>query len=495
MQAWLTILLFAIKRRAAACLRRLLLVAALGAPLSALPAWSAENENEPLPELGDSTTRVLSPAQEKRIGQQFLRQLLKNSAYINDPELNAYLNQLATKVAQHASLRGTPITAYLFNDPSLNAFAVPGGHITFHTGLILATQDESELASVMGHEIAHLTQRHMPRMLAKAEASKLPAAAAILASVLIGGQAGLAGISVANAALLSQQLAYTRGFEREADAIGIKLLAQAEFDPSAMGRFFTRLDRHGELNQAPEFLRTHPLSYTRIAEAENRAALYPPANPPAKDSANRAFYLAKAKIRAQYASRAPDTVGYFSAQVDNAIGDQQDVARYGLALAYLTMRQFDRASATLQPLLAAHPNETAFQLARANIDLLAGRPQLAAERYAQLSAAQPQLRYLTYYHANALLANTDPAGAKRVLRHQLRRHKDMYNLYPLLSKCNAKLGLWAESHQATAEFYAALGDYPAAVVSLKLALRENDSEGYLQQSISARLSELEEMLK
>jgi len=202
---------------------------------AAAPAFAADDENEPLPELGDSAERVLSPTQEKRIGDQFRRQLFRDPAYIADPEINAYLNRLGAQIAAHASLRGVPIAVHLVQNPQLNAFAVPGGHITFHTGLLLAAENEDELAAVMAHEIAHISQRHLPRMVAKMEASRLPAAAAILASIVVGGQAGLAGLTVANAALLSNQLAYTREFEREADAIGIRLLAESGYDPAAMG--------------------------------------------------------------------------------------------------------------------------------------------------------------------------------------------------------------------------------------------------------------------
>ncbi len=456
------------------------------------PAVHAADTNEPLPELGDSAARILSPAQEKSIGQQFLRQLLRDHAYIGDPELNAYLNRLGAQVSRNASLRDTAITTHLLQNPDLNAFAVPGGHITFHTGLLLTAEDESELASVMGHEIAHISQRHLPRMLAKAEAGKLPAAAAILAAVLVGGKAGLAGFTVANAALLSRQLAYTRGFEREADSIGIKLLAEAGFEPTAMARFFNKIDRQGGLgDQIPEFLRTHPLSYTRIAEAENRAGAYPPVNSPR----SRAFLLARAKIRALYSPEKRDSLAYFEDRAKRLSGEEKNAAIYGVALAQRKLRQTTQARATLQPLLDAYPDEIAFQLARAEIDMASNNPAAAVARYAQLTAAHPQLVYLTQYQAHALIANGEAAEAKRIIRHQLRRHKEQFILYPLLSKSNAKLDLLAEAHQATAEFHAILGEYPAAVAVLKQALKNTDSAGYLHQSITARLNELEEIVK
>ena len=469
-------------------MRPLILAALLWLPVASVLA----DENEPLPELGDSAARTLSPAQEARIGQQFLRQLLRDKNYVDDPELNTYLNQLGRTVAKNASTRDAPIAVHLLQNPKLNAFAVPGGHITFHTGLILTTADENELASVMAHEIAHITQRHLPRMLAKAEASKLPTIAAVVASVLVGGKAGLAGLTVANAALLSNQLSYTRDFEREADSIGIKLLAESGFDPTAMSRFFNKIDRHGVLgDQTPEFLRTHPLSYTRIAEAENRASAYPPAD----HSPSRAFHLAKAKIRALYLRDDRDAVAYFSDRAQNTSGEEKIAAQYGLALAHKKSQQVEPSRSALQPLLEAYPNEVAFQIASAEISMIAGDANAAVAIYQKLTAAHPKLVYLVHYQTHALLAAGDATQAKRVIRHQLRRHKERFDLYPLLSRSNAKLGLLAQAHQATAEFHAALGEYRTAVASLKQALRENDSAGYLHQSITARLHELEEILK
>ncbi|MDA7956789.1 MAG: M48 family metalloprotease [Gammaproteobacteria bacterium] len=469
------------------------ITAAILAALSAPPTYPAESHaNEALPELGDSAAQVLSPGEEERIGRQFMRQVINQRNYVDDRELIAYLNQLGGEISVNAALRGGTIKMHLLQHPNINAFALPGGHLAFHTGLVLASDDEDELASVVAHEIAHISQRHLPRMLAKAEASKLPAAAAIMASILLGGKAGIAGLTVANATLLSSQLAYSREFEREADAIGLKLLAEAEYDPGAMARFFHKLERYGGIGGVPEFLRTHPLTYTRMAEAESRAGGYP--TPPDRGDQMR-FYLARAKIRALYSPRNDDILDYFAAQAAKHDGARRDAAVYGTAMAQLKLRKFDRARATLQPLLAAQPDVVAFQLARAEIDLADGRAAEAAARHGRLSAARPDLPYLTHYHAGALLADGRAAEAKRVLRRQLRRHKEMFALYPLLSKSNVQLGLLAEAHQATAEFHAALDNYPAAAASLKLALREADEEGYLHESLRARLKQVQDAAK
>ena len=487
-------------------------IAALAGALVALVAVVAA---EDLPELGDGSTLILSPTDEDAIGRNFLRLLICHpgsvdgldkdgreliddqpcfAGNVTDAELLAYLNRLGAAIASHADLRETRISIHLVNQAGLNAFTVPGGHITYNTGLLLAADNEGELAAVMAHEIAHISQRHLPRLLAKMEGGKLPAAAAILAALVVGGQQGLAGLAAANALLLSNQLAYTRGFEREADAIGIKLLAESGYDPNAMVEFFEKLERAGGYgDELPEFLRTHPLSFARMAAAEDRAAQFADV---VHTHSSRDFFFARAKIRALFAPRGIDnSPAYFESRIAETEGDERDAAIYALALVQGAKRQYDRARMTLAPLLAAHPTQLALQIARAEIDLAAGNPGAAAARYAELVEANPQAAYLTYYQAEALLANRDAQTAKRVIRRQLRRHKEMFTLYPLLSKSNSRLGDPAESYQASAEFHAALGEYDKAVATLKQALRASDEDGYLYESISARLKGIEEIIE
>ena len=459
--------------------------------LFAMFGWSigAFAQNDTLPELGDQATEFLSPLQESRIGQQFLRQLLRDPDYVSDPELIHYLNQLGDQIGQFADLRGTKLHFNLLRNNNLNAFAVPGGYITFNTGLVLNTEHEDELASVIGHEIAHLSQRHLPRLLAKSEESKLPATAAIIAAILVGGQVGAAGITVANATLLSNQLSYTRGFEREADAIGIRMLAAAGYDPRAMGRFFGKMDRYSREQgiTVPEFLRTHPLSYNRIAESEARAESYPKTSKPSSE----AYYLAKAKIQASWSERSSDTIALFKNQIDITSGIEQDAATYGLSLAYLEYRQYDAAKNTLAPLLQKHPANISFQIAQSQIEVASGRANQAADRMGALQEAHPGQVWLTHYHARALLAANQATRAKKLLRYHLRRYPQMFSLYPLLSEANVKLGLLGEAHQSDAEYDAAIGDYNGAIAALKLALRDMGDNPYLEQSVSARMAQLE----
>ncbi len=441
-----------------------------------------------LPELGDSSTQYLDSRQEKQIGQAFLRRLINDPSFLADYELQHYLQALGDDIGQHADLRGTRLTLSLVRNNDLNAFAVPGGYLTFNTGLVLATDDESELASVVAHEIAHLTQRHLPKLIARANRNALPAMAAIIGSILVGGQAGTAGITLTGAAMESDRLAFTRDFEREADSIGIKMLAQSGYDPKSMVTFFRKLEQHNRIDSnMPGFLSTHPLSYTRMAESEARAQSYPDR----EHISSFEYFLAKARIRALYVERQKDSAPYFLDQIETGSVETRDAAKYGLAIAHTYNRNFDQAREILAGLLARRPDHPWIQSAWAELDIADNQVEKGIGRYLDTIERHPGQRYLSYRLAEAYLIDNQPSLAKKILRYQIRRHPDDYRLYRLLSQANAGLGHVAEAHQAGAEYFSILGNYEKAFATVELALKEAGSDEYLKQSLTARLKDLE----
>lgn len=456
-----------------------------------LPAQSLVHaQGSTLPELGEAATRYLSPDDEQMIGRRFLRELMATDSYISDHELRHYLNGLGKRIGSKANLGGITPKLNLIRENEINAFAVPGGYITFNSGLMLTTENESELASVVGHEIAHLSQRHLPRMIAQSQASKIPTTAAILASILVGGQAGVAGVTLANASLLSNRLAYSREFEREADAIGIDLMAKSGYDPRAMSAFFAKLQRFNFVSDkdVPEYLRTHPLSYTRMAETESRISAYPRV----QHESSLDFHLARARVQSLYGDPQTDTLQVLEDRITQSQGIQRQAWEYGLALALMEARRFDEAMALVDEVIGHLPDTPQVQAARAEITRQSGNPAAAALAYGELVEKYPESGYLRYPYLEALLDAGSAEEAKKSARFQLRRHPEEYELYPLLSRANVALGLLAEAHQADAEFHAVLGRFGAALSSLKLALRENNDESqYLTQAIEARIRELE----
>ena len=460
------------------------------AALCLCPTFATAHSSHP--ESAPSLAQNLTPTQANRIGRQFLASMLRTEGYISDPELNYYISNMGTAVASNATLTDTTISVHLVEDKQLNAYALPGGHITLNTGLLTLMSREGELAAVVAHEVAHISQKHFSRIIAKSSASGFPTLVAVLASIAVGGEVGAAGLTAAVAASQSSQLAYTREFEREADAVGIKLLAKADYDPDDMARFFEKLGRTEIGENAPEFLRTHPLSWNRIAEAENRAALYPKKEFPPQ----LRFQLFKAKVRAQYLDTDHEkTLQHFQSLHKNASTAIEIVAaQYGIALALTNLRQYAAAHNALGPLIHQYPQVIALQIAQADLDLRAGKTVQGVRRYAALTKRHPKASYLWRLYAEALLISGEAQQAKRVVRRQLRRNKDEILLYPLLAKINGELGLFAETLQANANFHAALGEYQPALDALKQALRSTDQGGYLHQSISARIGELEDRL-
>ena len=301
-----------------------LVLATILALITGVPSVSATSD---LPELGDRSAVVMSRIEEEQLGQEFMRNARQRLKFIEDPEILGYLRDIGQKLVARSDSPEQKFQFYVVQDSTLNAFAVPGGHITVHTGLITTAQTESELAAVIAHEIAHVSQRHLPRMFAKMEQQNLPALAGLIAAILLGGQAGQAALVATNAKVLENQLRYSRDFEREADAVGIRTLAESGFEPRAMPGFFERLQQWSRIHDfgAPEFLRTHPLTSDRVAHSEARADSYPAAKPRSQSE----FFHIRAKIRALYSLDQAETAQGFAANLAEKRYEDPDAERYG----------------------------------------------------------------------------------------------------------------------------------------------------------------------
>src|SRR5512134_3004360 len=232
-----------------------------------------------LPELGDAAGATIAPQVERRIGESIVREIrFRHPAYVDDPEVSDYVDGLGRRLLAANPGAQPDFEFFVVRDPTINAFALPGGFVGVHTGLLLAAESESELASVLAHEIAHVTQRHIARMLGQQQQMQLPMLAAIAAAILLGGSRPdlAAGATAAvQAGAVQTQLSYSRDFEREADRIGFQALEDAGFDMHAMGSFFEKMQRGMRIaddGSVPGYLRTHPITTERIADAQNRAA-------------------------------------------------------------------------------------------------------------------------------------------------------------------------------------------------------------------------------
>ncbi len=447
-----------------------------------------------LPELGDYSATVVAASEEKALGREFMRDARRRLAFVNDAELEDYLNRLGRRLAENSDDPGTDFTFYLVKDASLNAFAVPGGHIAIHTGLILATQHESELASVLAHEIAHITQRHLPRMIAAVKNQTIPMTAAIIAAILLGGQAGQAALAATNASILERQLRYSREFESEADAIGIRALARSGFDPRSMPIFFERMQQWARIREsnAPEFLRTHPLTTDRIAESLSRAERYASV----QDRDETDFLHTQAKIRALYSEKSEQAVQYFESAINDARNAvDHPVDRYGYALALMASSQYDRARTEIKTLLSVRPQDPRYLVAEAEIELNAGNYEHALARHRAAREQHPNLVFLEHYLASALLKTGRAQEAKEVIRGVLLKHQTEPRLYEMLARAEGDLGNALGAHQALAEYHYLLGNSREALRQLRLARNYVGDSFYAKASIDARVEEIEQQLR
>jgi len=461
------------------------LSAALIAGPGAAPGPAAAQDN--LPSLGRGTSG-LSEMDEKRLGREFIRNARRSMEFVEDPELTQYVRELGRRIAASGDEPASEFHFYLIRNRALNAFAVPGGHIAVNTGLIMATESEAELASVLAHEVAHVTQHHLARMLDQSKGHGLKMLGALAAAILLGGEAGQAAVVAANASAIENQLEYSRSFEREADGIGIQTLARAGYDPRAMPTFFERLQRWARVYEsgAPEFLRTHPLTTDRIADTRVRAENYQSTdNPDPSD-----FYHARAKIRAAFSGDPGNAAAQFASNLESGDYENETAERYGYALALSNAGRSEEALKVIDRLVAENPDSVRHQTARGNILVNAGRYTEAVEHFERLRERWPDRRALDLYYASALIQTQRYAEAKRLLKKRLLKDGDDPRAYALLARAEGEMGNSLLAHQNLAEYHYLRANLEEAYRQLKLAEKYAGDSDYARQSIEARMKEI-----
>ncbi|MHB1240983.1 MAG: beta-barrel assembly-enhancing protease [Gammaproteobacteria bacterium] len=407
-----------------------------------------------LPDMGDPSATAITPHQERELGQEFMRQARQQLPIMDDPLLNEYLNSLGARLVSNSDDAGQPFTFFLIDDPVINAFAVPGGFIGVDSGLLLTTQSESELASVLSHEIAHITQHHMARGLADARRLSIPTAAALLAAILLATQnpeMGTAAIAASQAGAIQHQINFTRADEEEADRIGIGILARSGFDPSAMGDFFRRLAQATRYQgpQLPPFLLDHPVTVDRIADARARAAQYPPHR-----YRNRlVYYLARARLEALVSQDPWETARRFRRRIAAGQYEMAEAAHYGHAIALQRAGHYDAAVRELDALLREDPDRVELLMAKGKTQLAGDHAQAALKTYAYAARLYPDYYPLTIEYGNALLQGGQARQARDLLLAYVRNGQPDPMLYSLLARAANQGGFISESHEFQAQFY------------------------------------------
>jgi predicted Zn-dependent protease len=447
---------------------------------------------QPLPELGDAAGATIAPQVERRIGESIVRQIrYSDPAYVDDAEITDYLDGLGRRLLMANSDAQQDFEFFAVRDPAINAFALPGGFVGVHTGLLRAAESESELASVLAHEIAHVTQRHIARLIGAQQQMQLPSMVALAAAILLAGSrpdlaAGAA--AAAQGGAIQSQLSYTRDFEREADRIGFRALEAAGFDVRAMPGFFEKMQRATRLSDdglLPGYLRTHPMTTERIADAQGRAANAPYRQH--QDSLD--FHLVRAKLRAESGDPGAAAEAFATAVRERRFANEA-AARYGLTAALLRARRLPEAAEALAGLRATDAASPMIETLAAGVQQASGDTRGALATLERALARYPWRLPLVYAYAEMLQQAGRSQEALNVLEGPVRRHPGDPKLRALQARAYAALGRRLLQHQAQAELYVLRGSVPAAIEQLQLAQAAGDGNFYELSAVEARLKEL-----
>jgi predicted Zn-dependent protease len=530
-----------------------LLQRAIPAVLAASVSLAAgAREEVRLPDIGSSAAAIISPDQERQIGEQMLRSLRGANAVADDPLLDEFLATMGYRLVSHSERPEQPFTFFVVRSEQINAFAAPGGFIGMNTGLIATAENESEVAAVLAHEVAHVTQRHILRAVESMQQVSLPIMLAMLGALIAAqgassGDAAQAAVIGGSALLQQQQINFTRANEYEADRIGIQILARSGYDPQAMATFFWRMGRATRANTGegvPEFLRTHPVTATRVSEAKDRAtqiarelpqstpgvaadagvlALVAPPSatggrtvaidgmPSMREQADfardiralraaapplprdpGAFLRFRERARVLGAANPGDLVPYYRRAIAAAEGDSAAM-QYGLALALTRAGQAAQAIEVLGTLVAGAPDEIAYALALAEAEDASGRPDLARDRLNRMAARFPAHRAVAIAHAQQLVASGSrqaAATAVERLRPLLAAGGEDALLQLTFARACELAGDEIRAGEAHAEVALLSGRFDDALRQLGDLLRRTDVDYYQRARIEARIAQI-----
>ena len=442
-----------------------------------------------LPDMGDSSGTLISPAQERELGNAFYRSLQGQLDISHDTEINEYIQSIGQRLAANSDSPAIPFYFFVVLDNAINAFAGPGGYIGINSGLILNTESESELASVMAHEIAHVTQRHLYRAFESASQLSLPTAAATLAAILLGTQVpglGQAALMAIQAGSVQQQINFTRSNEQEADRVGMQTLVQADYDPRSMPIFFQRLQQSSRYygRGIPEFLRTHPVTVSRISDTRGRAEKYPYKQYP--DS--QAYRLTKAKLRVLTTENDKDLLNYFTSLAKQGTPEQRAASRYGIGLSHFKQRHFKKAQKIFTTLNQEFPNQYHYLTAQADIAFETRNYQQALALFKEAQQRFPNNQAIELEYISVLLKTGYAEQARVMLLPMIHNHKQNPIIFRLLAQAYGEQDQKAESHRYMAEYYYAAGHTQQAITQAKLARKSEHVNFYLAAILDERLN-------
>ena len=454
------------------------------------PAYSLDIE---LPDMGDPADTLMTPAAEKRLGRAFIRNLKNRQRFIEQPVYEDYLQSLGKRIASNSDNPGRHFQFHLIDSHVINAFAAPDGQIGINTGLILTSESESELAAVLAHEVAHVTQKHLMRTFYRAQQMSIPAAVAMLAAVLVGvsgggAQIGSAAMTGIQAGMLQDRINYTRHNEEEADRLGMATLSKSKFDPRAMPAFFGRMAKANQAysSKLPELLRTHPVTTNRIGDSLGRASRYPYK----QRKENIRYHLLRAWLKMRSFSQPSKAIKHFKSSLRDGRYRNKEAQEYGYALALMQKRAYGDARPILARLLAKRPRTIEYRIALANLDALNGRTGQALQTIATGRKALPRNKPLAIKQAELYKKRRNHKRSAKILFRLTKNHPNDARLFLKLSRAEAKSGKRADAHAAMAEHYYLEGQLKSAIQQLETALRQSSLSDFQAAKFAARLKNI-----
>jgi predicted Zn-dependent protease len=470
------------------------LIAAAEPPSSSQPILNAPAAGSDLPDLGSPAASVLSQSDEYRLGAMVAKELRDQNGLIEDAEVSEYINNIGQRLASQSAMGGQNFHYFVIKETSINAFAVSGGYVFINAGLVLATSTESELAGVMAHETAHITQHHIARMLADQSKQSLTTVAALLGAILLGalggGQAAEGALAVTQGMSAQHQINFTRDNEWEADRVGIGYLAGAGFDPYGMGSMFETMAHHEGLaaTYIPAMLIDHPMDTDRIAEQRARASQFPPVK--AHDSLS--YELIRERVRVLTATGDVDLALQYAQKIahgGNTLGN-----RYGEALALMNSNRADEAVKILTTMVQQHEDLTLLYAALGQAQTRAGHLKEALATFQRAEQLFPRNVPVTVRYAETLMAAGRPAEAHNMLLDLFNNVQPTPEQIRLTALAASAAGDAGDAYFYMGEYQIANGDLNLAAQQLQLALASPHISPIQRQRYQARLEEVREYL-